>query len=114
MMIYLASPYSHDEERIRIRRYIATREFTWHHLQMGVALFSPIVYCHQFARDFGAGIDAVTWLHLNEPMLSMAREVWVLELDGWRESAGVRWEMGFAKQLSIPVTMKEPLPHAPV
>lgn len=113
-MIYLASPYSHPRPEVRTRRYIHTREFVWHHLQLGQPLFSPIVYCHQFARDFGAPLDAISWAHLNDVLLERTESMWVLTLVGWNESRGVNMELEMAERLGIPVEMKEPLPYAQV
>lgn len=111
-MIYLASPYSHAEERIRTRRYLATREFVWHHLQLGVPLFSPIVYAHQFARDFSAPIDAVSWQFFNDDLLELCSAMWILRLEGWDKSAGVAAETAYAIRMGIPYSYMEPLPYA--
>lgn len=111
-MIYLASPYSHDEPLVRTRRFLWTREFVWQQLQLGQPLFSPIVYCHQFARDFGAGIDADTWAHLNLPAMERASALWVLELPGWEESRGVAFELSYANRIGLQIEHKEPLPYA--
>lgn len=111
-IIYLASPYSHPDERVRTRRYIATREFVYDRLNAGFAVVSPIVYCHQFARDFSAPTDAKAWLHLNQELLLRCEEVWVLKLQGWDESVGVLGEISTAKFLGLPLHYHEPLSHA--
>ncbi len=113
-MIYLASPYSHAEERVRVRRYLYTREFVYRQLAKGVPLVSPIVYCHQFARDFDAPTDAVSWLPLNVALLEVSSALWVLRLDGWDESTGVQMEIYAAERHGIPITYKEPLPYAEI
>lgn len=111
-MLYLASPYSHPEERVRTRRYLATREFVYAQLQLGYPLVSPIVYCHQFARDFGAPLDAKSWRYLNESLLIRSEAVWVLTLQGWDSSVGVKAELEAAELLGLPVTHCEPILHA--
>lgn len=113
-MIYLASPYSHPEERIRIRRYLLTREFVWHHLQLGVSLFSPIVYAHQFARDFSAPIDAASWQFFNDDVLELCNAMWILTLPEWDKSVGVNAEIAYAIRMGIPYSFVEPLPYAPL
>jgi len=40
--------------------------------------------------------------------LEMCSEVWVLTLDGWRESEGVQAEMAMARELGKPVVVVEP------
>lgn len=111
-MIYLASPYTHPEELIRARRYIAAREFVFDALQRGYPVVSPIVYCHQFARDFGAPVDAKSWFHLNKVLLDKAETLWVLKLQGWDESTGVIMEIEYALQRGLTVSYREPLAHA--
>jgi len=113
-MIYLASPYSHAEERVRVRRYLYTREFVYRQLAKGVPLVSPIVYCHQFARDFDAPTDAVSWLPLNAALIEAAKGLWVLKLDGWEDSVGVKMEIEKADLLGLPITYKEPLLYAEI
>lgn len=113
-MIYLASPYSSPNPLLRSRRFICAREFMWHHMQMGVVLISPIVYGHQFARDFDAPTDHRAWLTLNEDLYAGSSEVWVLKLKGWEESHGVNLEIAWAERDMKPISFKEPLPHASV
>ena len=111
-MIYLASPYSHPDDHIRSRRFICAREYVWHHIQLGVDLISPIVYCHQFARDFGAATNAAAWLSFNEDLYQACTEVWVLRLLGWQESNGVQAEIAWAFRDMKPLQFKDPLPYA--
>lgn len=105
-MIYLASPYSHEHEIIRTRRYLSAREYLFKQLKLGIPLFSPIVYCHQFARDFDAGPAFEDWEEFNKAMLKIASQLWVLQISGWDKSVGVAAEMELAKAWSIPIFMK--------
>lgn len=111
-MIYLASPYSSPYPQIEHSRFLETRRFAWHYLRQGVPLVSPIVYCHQFAREFAAPTDAQGWLSLNLALLQAAQELWVLQLPGWETSVGVTQELKFASDTLLPVFYKEPLAHA--
>ncbi len=106
-MIYLASPYSHNNPAIEEARFRMTRVYVAGKVKQGLALFSPIVYCHQFAREFGYPGDAKFWLDFNTRMMKAASMVEVLQLDGWRNSRGVAFEIDFAKELNIPVTFVE-------
>ena len=113
-MIYLASPYSHEETAVMQRRFEATRYFTNFHLRLGIPLFSPIVYCHQFALEFDAPTDSTAWATINYEILSRSESMWVLELDGWNTSGGVRAEIEWARELNMKTYRKEPLPNAEV
>ena len=113
-MIYLASPYASPNALLRSRRFICAREFVWHQMQLGVDLISPIVYGHQFARDFEAPIDHIAWQSFNEDLYTACNEVWVLQLSGWQESLGVQTEIFWAERDSKLIQYKGPLPHATV
>lgn len=111
-MIYLASPYSHELEHIRIRRYLLARDFCHLEMRKGIEIFSPIVYGHQFAYDLGYGEDAATWQSFNFEMLLACREMWILTIPGWEESFGVALERNQAKNALIPIFLKEPPAYA--
>lgn len=107
-MIYLASPYSSPVPAIELQRYVAARDFTAEAMLRGHILFSPIVYCFQFQQHYDLPGDAMFWKDLNRAMLLRCSEVWVLQLDGWQSSVGVRLEIDWANNLEKPVKMVEP------
>lgn len=113
-MIYVASPYSHPEEGVRFRRYLQAREFCWLHMQMGKVLLSPIVYGHQFARDFGAPQDANFWSAFNSELFLRCDEMYVLKLDGWQESHGVQMELNWAEREGYVVSFHEAVYKEPL
>lgn len=108
-MIYVASPYSSSDEGIRFRRYLQVREFCWLHMQMGKLLLSPIVYGHQFARDFGAPIDAEFWANFNSELFLQCDTMYVLKLKGWQDSLGVQMEIRWAEREGYPIEFHEPV-----
>lgn len=108
-MIYLASPYSHSDLNRRFRRFLAAREYVWS--IMPAPIFSPIVYCHQFDRDFDAPMDHTPWKPMNDWYLDHCSEMHVLRLLGWEESAGVTYEIERAQARGLPTTYVDPLPH---
>lgn len=110
-MIYLASPYTNPDPQLRSRRFIAAREFCVHHMNLGRVIFSPIVYGHQFSRDFGHPVEASHWRSLNESLMQAMTELWVLRLPGWEASVGVQAEIEWAERLSIPLDFHDPLPY---
>lgn len=111
-MIYLASPYSDPDEWVRNRRYVAAREFVFHHFEQGTYLFSPIVYCHQFARDFEAPFHFDFWKGYNDEALVHCDALWVLKLDAWEQSNGVLYEIEQATLLGFDINFVEPLAYA--
>lgn len=102
-LIYLASPYSENPEK----NYKAVLSHVETHLRItGIVLFSPIVYGHGIAVSTcneQINTDFESWKDFDLLMLSKSDELWVLKLDGWERSKGVKQEIEFAKNLGIKV-----------
>lgn len=111
-MIYLASPYTHPQEHIRTRRYILTRDFVHQQLVLGVAIFSPIVYTHPMAVTHQMPIEADFWKFFNDEFITRCSALWVLTIDGWEQSVGVKDEIAIAAGLNLPIEYKEPPKYA--
>ncbi len=94
-MIYIASPYTHDDHIVVAARYKATQEYVARLFKEKVWAFSPIVHCHALAQEFELPTDANYWKEYNLHMLVRADALHVLELDDWKESEGVHNEVFF-------------------
>lgn len=103
MYIYVASPYSHEDPNVRLDRYLEVGAYTAHLLKERTPAFSPIVHCHDIATRHDLPTNAEYWRQYNGAMLAPAKELHVLQLDGWEKSLGVRWEMEFAQILQKPI-----------
>lgn len=106
--MYLASPYSHKDPFVREMRYLVTTQALADALKLGVAVYSPIVHCHELAKIADLPRDAAFWRNYNFTMLGCAEQLWVLMLEGWDKSVGVGEEVDEAKRLSIPVIYIQP------
>lgn len=100
-LIYLASPYSHVSLAIRHRRFLSTRLFTIKALQAGHAIFSPIVYGEDMATSIGTAFEP--WQTINDTVIEKCDEVWVLCLEDWKYSRGVKHELELASSLDKPI-----------
>ena len=100
-MTYLASPYSHVTQEKRILRFIQARSAVIRLAKQGTIVFSPIVYSHQLAQYIGVIFEP--WREFDLAIIDAASELWVLTLDGWRESVGVTAEIEYATSLGKPV-----------
>lgn len=103
-MIYLASPYSHNNPAVMQARFRWAEKYTALLLQQGQVIFSPIVHCHEIARTYELPTDFSFWEHYCIGMLKRAEELRVLQLDGWQHSRGVAAEIAFAMHNEIPVS----------
>lgn len=106
--IYLCSPYSHDDPVIRQTRYELAMDYKAMRMKEGVVLYSPIIESHLIAIDKNLPTDFEFWKHYDFNILSQAKGVEVLMLDGWHLSKGVTQEVEFAKALDIPIIYVSP------
>lgn len=95
---YLASPYSHPDPAVREERYRSACEAAALLMQLGEIVFCPIAHSHPVAEHLPAGcaIDHDFWLRQDGPLLGHCDRVFVLMIDGWSESSGVRHEIEHA------------------
>ncbi len=95
-IVYLASPYTnHPAGRAEAVRRVARVAAIL--LTQRKVVYSPIVHGHHLAA---AGDDVLPgstrfWLAHCCPFLDAARIMYVFTDDGWRESRGVTYEIGY-------------------
>ena len=106
-MIYIASPYSHPDPAVRETRFQAACRAAAELMRRGKIVFSPISHSHGITQ-YGLPKDWQFWEACDRAHLERCDEVVVLMLDGWRESVGVKAEIGIARELGKPVSFIEP------
>ena len=106
-MIYLASPYSHPDPLVRQIRFDAACRAAAALIKAGHAVIAPIVQGHPLVR-FGVPGDWSFWAPLAREYIARCDEVLVLQIDGWRESQGVRAELALARELCRRVDYLQP------
>ncbi len=109
LRIYLACPYSHDSRVIKVNRYRAATQKVGELMRQGYIVYSPITSSHPVVsqcRDMPTGWDY--WEKADRTFLEWCDEVWVLCLDGWKESKGVQAEIKIAEELGKKVVYIEP------
>jgi len=94
-MIYLASPYSHPDPRMREERFRVACQAAAKLMRNGEVVFSPIAHGHCIAQH-GLPTDWRFWERHDREQLMRCDEVVVLTMDGWRESEGVQAEIRIA------------------
>jgi nucleoside 2-deoxyribosyltransferase len=105
--VYLASPYSHEDEAIREMRFNAVALATAYMMDIGYVVYSPIVHSHVVAEYLDNALDHQFWLTQDASHISTCNKLVVYKLEGWKKSFGVTWEIGFANGLNIPVSYLE-------
>lgn len=87
-LIYLSSPYSHEDSAVRHRRYQLAMLTVTHFLHRGQYLYSPILHNHPIVCHNDLASHA-QWLEYDYAILDRCDEMWILKIDGWRTSHGV-------------------------
>lgn len=100
-MIYLASPYSHSDEAVRIARFEAVCRAAGEIMRRGEVVFSPIAHTHPIAMLGSLPTDWEYWKRVDSQYLSACDRFWVLMLDGWKQSTGVLAETELAREFGL-------------
>ncbi len=103
-MIYLASPYSHKNNSVMEERYFAAMDCTAWLLGRREWVYSPIAHCHELAKVHELPKDFNLWKEYNTHMLEKADELYVLEIEGWKDSIGIAEEMSLARSGGIVIS----------
>lgn len=106
---YVSSPYSHPESAVREERYLAVRNFVTHLLEREQWCYSPIVHCHYIALDEALPTDFEYWKRYNDTMQAASAATYILGLDGWLQSKGVRHEINRSRELGLQIKLFEPV-----
>ena len=104
-MIYLACPYSHEEPEIRDYRYICSYLAAAVCMKkFGHMVFSPITHSHPIAETLGDNKgDWQAWQEFDKRMIDACDELWILPLDRWKDSIGIKAEMEYATEKNKPI-----------
>ncbi len=106
--VYLASPYSHPDIKIRTARFRMAARLAAALTKEGHIVYSPICHCHPISIHGNLPGNADYWLKLNESMFVWANHLVFYKLDGWYTSVGMNIEIRFALEKNLPITTIEP------
>lgn len=111
-MVYLAGPYSHPDPKVRDYRYIQHLKAYTKLLEQGFAVIAPIVQGHN-AVGYSTALDLwlhKEWLDLDFNYIERCDIVYILQIEGWKESKGVNAEIAFCRENDIPIVYSENMP----
>ena len=107
-LAYLASPYSDTDPAVQHRRYLDACDAAAALMARGRMVLSPIAHTHPIARRGALPTGFDFWQRFDRRLIAACDELWVLRIDGWRESVGVRAEIAIARELGKPVRLVYP------
>jgi len=106
--IYLACPYSHPEESMRLFRFKQANIAASKLMNKGYTVYSAISHSHPIAVDAGLPLEWDYWQNVDETFINLCHTLAVLKLPGWKESKGVNSEIEIAQRLGKPVIFINP------
>lgn len=99
-MIYLASPYTHDLAAVRQRRYETVCTAAARLMHDGHAVFSPIAHTHGIClASGGVNFEYSFWKKYDEEMIRLCDQFWILRMEGWEQSEGIKMELAYAMSI---------------
>lgn len=107
-MNYLASPYSNPDPDIKEHRYREALRCLAHYTKIGFVIFSPIVHSYPIEIHHSLPGDWEFWKKFDHDFISNSDELWILLIDGWAASIGIRQEIVIALKLNKPVRFVVP------
>ena len=107
-LVYLATPYSHNDALIREHRFRVVNRVAADLMRRGVHVYSPISHTHPIAEagDLPKGWEF--WEQYDRSVLSVCVRMIVLKQDGWEESRGVTEEIRISRDIGLPIHYMDP------
>lgn len=102
-LIYLATPYSSDNPYIVEKRYLDVTYVFGVLLRNGLQVLSPVTMCHPISHMIKLPGNWEFWKKIDESYLSRCNTMYILKVDGWDKSSGVKGEIQIAKKNNIPI-----------
>lgn len=99
-LIYLATPYNHPDPAVREERFNLACLAAATLMQNGVHLFCPIAHTHPIALQGNLPCDWDYWQEYDRLMLNSCTELWIVQMDGWDQSEGIKGEIKIARELN--------------
>lgn len=107
-MIYVASPYTHKYKDVVENRIQETKKFVNWLIRSGYHPLSIPIHYHDMATEFSLPKTAEFWNEFCQPFLLRSNAVFVLMIDGWKESVGVTYEIETAQKFKISTFYYQP------
>lgn len=105
-MIYLASPYTHENPEIVKQRVNIAGQVSAKLLELGIHSISPVVY-GQALIEHGQMTDSSWdyWGKFCGDIMDICDQMYILDIDGWNDSKGIIGETDYMKILGKPVLL---------
>lgn len=107
--IYIGSPYSHLDPKVRQARYFNVMDYVdWLLKNTSHTPYSPIMHFHEFVKRHNHPGDALYWERHNLAMLAGASQLHVLNIPGAANSRGLAREIAQADATRTGLWLADP------
>jgi len=98
--VYLACPYTHKSLKVRRDRFKAVTKVAGELMQLGYNVYSPITHSHVIASVTKLPTSWEYWEKIDKEFMDWCDIMFILTLDGWKESVGINGEINYMKKLN--------------
>ena len=105
-MIYLAAPYSHPDWYVVCERMTKFYEKQVELINSGHLVVSPLDKVYM-STAYNTNTTWEFWQRYSQELLTRCEIVYILMIDGWKESQGVQAEIELATKLNKPIVYIE-------
>lgn len=105
---YLGSPYSHQDDQVRLDRFKEICVVQSKLMNQGWYLFGPIAMSHPIAEFGGTPSGWDYWEQFDYAVLKRCDGLLVCTMEGWEQSRGLTGEIAIARELGIPILYVHP------
>lgn len=101
MKIYLATPYSHPDPKVREWRFENINSFAADLMKCGHVVFSPISHSHPISQHLGNSLDSEFYLGQDIPFMNWADKMIIARFlndpdpCATYDSYGLNWEIEY-------------------
>lgn len=107
--IYLATPHNHEDPQIRDLRFKKAQLAAATVFSYQIPCYSPIAHWHPIAIDHDLPHGWSYWQQQDEALLKSCHSMWVILIEGWETSKGIKGEVLFCRAHSKPVEYIDPM-----
>ncbi|HEY5235650.1 MAG TPA: DUF1937 family protein [Rhabdochlamydiaceae bacterium] len=107
-LIYLACPFRHADPQVQRKRCAAAHYTAAQLSSQGRHVFSPLTHNAILIDILQDSLPGEHWMQFDLAILAGCKYLFVLKMEGWELSKGVRREILFAQERGIQVEEIEP------
>jgi len=100
---YIGIPYSHNDPEVRERRFEIACDIAGDLINKGEIIYSPISHAHSIAKKKKLPVDWEYWEKNDRAFLEQCYRLYVVTIDGWKDSVGLQAEIKIAEELGLEI-----------